>query len=400
MKAGLRFISSKRLSTIRSWYIFILAIIGSWAVCMGDTTLPRPFFVPILPLCCYIINISFVLFLRKKIKTDDLLMIIVPLIGFGLYNLNVYNRESYSPNALYFFNLLIFALTEDSEKERAFVLLRKLFIAASFLGIIAYVSYIGGGRIPYKIEPYYSDASNAYYIDYGFSYIIERLGIIRLCGYVNEPGLFGTLISLILISDRYDLHKIGNIVMFVAALLTVSSAFFIISLLYLFLRYYKNPLTIFSLLLIICLVFYYLFYMGVDNDIINSMIVSRIENGALDARTDEGSEIFNRMKERGLLLWGMGNGYFESHISSGLSYKNILFNFGWIGMLILYLPVLFAAIQKAKKNRLAILLIICFFVSIYQRPYIFNPVYFLVLFGGIQNILISAHTTNKTISIK
>ena len=385
-------VNSKK-AIIRSWYLLFLAVAGSWAMCIGDTTLNRPKFVFIIPYFCYLFNIFFVFFLRKEIRTHDLWMLSIPIIGFLIFNLNVYNRESYSPNALFFFNLLVFALTDDSEKHYGFLLLRKLFVVTSCLGIIAYTSYIIGLGLPYSIVPYYTEADNACYIDYGFSYIVERLNVIRLCGYVNEPGLFGTLIALILISDRYDLQKKGNIIMFVAALLTLSSAFIIISLIYFFIRYMKSVKMILVLFSVIGVLLYYLFVIGIESDSVNAMTVSRIESGLLETRSDDGIEIaYDRLKDRGLLFWGMGNGYFESHFTSGLSYKNVLFNFGWLGMCFLYIPVLCAAFKIAKHNKQAILLILCFFISVYQRPHIFNPIYFLILFGGLQNLLFSAQS--------
>ena len=91
-------------------------------------------------------------------------------------------------------------------------------------------------------------------------------------------------------------------------------------------------------------------------------------------------------------LFGYGNGYLSSiGYSSGAStYKTEIINYGILGFLIIYGLPIFAANKRAQKKRTAFALIICFTISIYQRPFIYSLVYFVVLFGGIEYILYKA----------
>ncbi len=373
---------------IRLIILLYLSITGSWAVCMGDTTLSRPFFAPYIPYIGYAIDLFFIAFLSNRhLKVSDIYLLLVPIIALILFNTNVYNRNTYSPNVLFFLHLIVFSLTVDSVKLQAYKIIRIIFIVASLFGIIAFISYKFNLGLPFSQVPYYDENPNSFYIDYKIAYIVERIGFCRLCGFVNEPGLFATLISLLLISDEFDIKKKGNIILIVAAFLTFSTAFYIITLTYFILKYLNSWKMILLLTLIVSIGVYFLLVVGTDNEIITAMTIAKFEGGLSEARSNIDIEsAMDRLIKSGGIWWGFGNGYVSSHITEGSSYKNIILDYGIMGMLILYIPLLWAALKKSGGNKTALILIACFFLSIFQRPNVFNPIYFLVLFGGMEYI--------------
>lgn len=383
MKSSLSTISKLRVS-----YLVFMAITGCWAICMSDTTLNRPAFLSYLPFILYFFDSLFLIFVvNRHLNYSDVLLIAVPIISFLLYITNVYNYDNYSPNALYFYNLVVFAFTADYEKLKAFKIIRYLFVVSCFGGIIAYISYVFNLGIPYSTVPYYTEET-AIYADFKFAYVMDKFGIVRLCGLMNEPGLLGTLVALLLISDNYNLKKMSNIILFISALLTMSAAFFFLSIVFFVIRFRNSIKGLLLLGLTIGMLMLFIFYFGVNNDTIYALTVEKFGNGVFELRSNSDIDsYYDKLTEEGKLLWGYGNGFTRKHIAEGASWKNVVLDFGYAGMIILYLPLFFTAITKSKHNKSAILLSICFFVSIYQRTNIFNPIYFLLLFGGIQYIL-------------
>lgn len=84
-------------------------------------------------------------------------------------------------------------------------------------------------------------------------------------------------------------------------------------------------------------------------------------------------------------LWGMGRGYCEAMgVLSVSSYKTYLVEYGILGFCLLYIYYIIVACRCAKGNRDALLLVLIFFINIYQRPNVFNMIYYMMLFGGIS----------------
>jgi len=375
----------EKTSSLRIGIIVFLAIIGSWAVCMGDTTLKQPFFVQYLPMLCYILDFIFIIFLRKNVfHNTDVFLVLFPVLCFILHITDVYDRNHYSANALLFLNISLFAFITDRELLKAFNILKVFFVVSCAFGIVAYISYMFHLGLPYTTVPYYTEDS-AVYVDYHFAYIVDKIGIIRLCGLLNEPGFLGTLVSFFLITDGYNLKKISNIIMFTAGLFSLSSAFFIISFVYFVLIYFKSVkgLTI----LLISAVSIRFFLLNTDNEMISAMTISKFSGNLLELRSNEYIErALTRLFETGDFLWGYGNGYKAAHFPEGASIKTSIIDFGLLGTAFLYLPLLLLSSIKAGSIREKRIFVLCFFISILQRYNIFTVIYFLILFGGMVYI--------------
>ena len=83
-------------------------------------------------------------------------------------------------------------------------------------------------------------------------------------------------------------------------------------------------------------------------------------------------------------MWGYGYGYASDLTTMVLSYKSYILNFGLAGFALSFGTLLFAALKDVGKNVPLLLFVICFFISVYQRPNIFCLPYYVILLGGIQ----------------
>ena len=84
-------------------------------------------------------------------------------------------------------------------------------------------------------------------------------------------------------------------------------------------------------------------------------------------------------------LWGYGNGYTSTltYLGGISTYKSYIINFGLFGFGLIFIPPILEAIRQSRMKRTIIIYIICFVLSIYQRPNIYSLSYFAVLYGGI-----------------
>lgn len=260
-------------------------------------------------------------------------------------------------------------------------------------GILAYLSYVLSLSIPYSICDYYSSKQiMAFYVDYGFSIIYQSGLELRLCGLFNEPGFFGTVLALTLIFDDCNFRKIGNIILFIAGVLTFSMAFYVLLGLSIMLKAFKNIGTV---VIFICA--FALFLNVIQNTQFEDPQIQHLVDRfkfddsagemAGDNRTDENFEhAYQRMINDGNLLFGEGMYSKEGTNFTSLSYKTLIYKHGLIGFIIIVGSMFVAAYPLAKHNRNAMIYLLCFFISIYQRPNVYNMTYFCLLFAGLLYI--------------
>ena len=125
----------------------------------------------------------------------------------------------------------------------------------------------------------------------------------------------------------------------------------------------------------------------------------KIENGNLIGNNRVNLELENQLEimfHTGVdWLFGYGGGYCKAFGIKAVSYKIYLLEYGMIGMLIIYGLPLISAFFMSKGNRYAVVAIIIFFVSVYQRPHIYTLPFFVSLFGGIEYICLNQIYKNK-----
>ena len=106
-----------------------------------------------------------------------------------------------------------------------------------------------------------------------------------------------------------------------------------------------------------------------------------------DNRTDENFEYaYQRMIDNGNLLLGEGMYSKQGNNFTSLSYKTLIYKHGLIGFIVIVSGMFAVAYPIAKRNRNALIFLLCYFISIYQRPNVYNMTYFCLLFAGLLYI--------------
>ena len=245
---------------------------------------------------------------------------------------------------------------------------------------------------PFLISEYYTDESFASYASYYVSNILvlslNNYDFSRLCGLYNEPGLLGTVCALLLSADSFK-HKRASIVLLIAGILTFSAAFWLLLVLFFAMRtlFYGSIRTkIVSACFL--LVFFYLVNQSYDNVILENFFNRfRLEDGKLngDDRMNSSLQMYwnATLKDTHKLLWGYGS-YIKVEGSSSI--VSLIVKHGIIGTIAFMLPLLIASFKQTNKSIEALIYVLMFMISIYQRPQVFNAMYFVMLIGGIEYI--------------
>lgn len=271
------------------------------------------------------------------------------------------------------------------KKFRCFV------IIMCVLGILCYWSFLFDLGLPYSIVEFYDVDNGAVYLNYHISYIYSQVSTmsLRLCGLFNEPGYLGTVTAMVLIIERMNLRHWGNIIIFIAASLTFSFAFWVLIVIYLVIVNYRKIWVTLGTIFFLIMAFVILQNVTFENESINKLVERfSFEDGKFkgDNRTsNEFDQYFDEFQKSGDLILGLGpDAKSKYQITGAGGYKPYIFNYGYVGFILLWGISIILAIRYARGCRECWVLIFLFFLSTYQRADFVNPVYLCLLFGGID----------------
>lgn len=369
----------------------IFAILSCIAIGFGDTTLVPSTVPTLVAWIRYVIALLAIFCIMKKVPDFSQIMryrIIVVLIVSILTIFHVYKGGVDFLTIVGTIPLMVFSLVSDKIYLESFRLFRKVMILISVIAIIIYIDFTFFHILPSKTVPFYG--SEGYYVNYYLSYISLGNDGIRSCGFFNEPGYFGTILALLLLTDKINLRDKGNLFMIIAGITTWSMAFWALLFIGVFLYTLKNWKSRLLALGMIFTFFVVVNSVKFSDPAINSLVerfqydYSKGSFKGDNRTTDDFNMFFQKFQDSGDVLLGNGTGYYASqkfeHVAS---YKTSILDWGYVGFFFTYVLLILLAFKAALNNRTAIVFVFCFAISIYQRPNIFAMVYILTLFGGI-----------------
>lgn len=362
----------------------IITIFASLGMMHGDSTLSTPFERRLLSIPNYLCTffIMYKLYKGNRVYAHSFRMLFCVLIWWMLYSFHSLNDGLLSP--FYLVILTLFCFSPSNTWLFSLLYFRYYLIITSILGIIAYLSIILSISLPYEIIPYYSTFFEAYYLNFKFTYILMVGVSLRLCGLFNEPGAFATCIVLCLIADNYNLKKKSNLILFVAALFTLSLAFFLISFIFLLLYYARSRKII--LFPFIAIIIYILLYLLSQRFEMIDFFFNRLnyEESSFSRVTNDFQILYDRMFSLGDQWFGYGAGYSSKRDLDSSGYKPIILEHGLIGYSAIMVSFALACILNVKKNYYIYPLLICFAAVLYKAGYPYHMEYLVIVFGGIE----------------
>lgn len=347
---------------------------------------------------CALAGIAYVCLIRGRgIKKDTLALAILPLSYMFMLMINTYGGYN-GDWIVSFLTCFSFCIFDKELKTKTFYIFFQIIIYVCIIAVILQLCYITQSLVEFEHVYYYSDNAimlNKYYAKFFIFAIYEgvpgAISLPRACGIFNEPGGFGTVIGLLFAATFSYSKWWEKLILFFAGFLTFSFAFYILIFSYLALRMIvkncKYILGIIPLVVFVLVLPYIDFHSEQINHIAKRFLLT--PTGFLgDNRTTEAFDwVYKEFLQSNRILFGMGYGYNPSGTGTS-SYKKYILYFGIIGFMLLIGLWTYFSIKNTHKNRDAIILIVLFMASLYQRPNAVNsPMGYILLFGGIEAII-------------
>lgn len=327
------------------------------------------------------------LFYRLKIKKKEIMLLLLPVSYRMMQVFHAY--QGYQGNGnLGLLTAAIFVLLPSDVKKKIFHIFYRIILSTNIVSVLLWICFFIGFQVYFHREVYYVASWNNYYYRWFIFAILEEGSFFRLCGIFNEPGVLGTLCALLFICTSKKAKLWEKIDLLLTGALTFSLAFYL--LIFLYFAIYICQKRLVNMVYIIGFMALFLTLPKIDfhNEQLNA-VAARLEiteNGlAGDNRT---SAIFDAEYEDFIHtsdVW-LGKGAGFSFGGSNSSWKShYLVPYGIVGTIFLLGMWGCAALFYAEGNKDALIFILLFFISLYQRPApIENILGYVLIMGGIE----------------
>lgn len=372
---------------------FVPTVISTLAIFQGDTTLAPPIVEKTLSLVNWGCFLALLLFCNFK-KIWNPIVIVLALMVFLMRSIHVAPGNEVRLSGVLM--LLLMIVFSTFKREEIHVLLgwfRKYLVAMSVVGIIISLDFLVGLGLPHETVEYYGLNQAVFYENYHFSYLFVDGDGIRLCGLFNEPGYMGTISALILIVEELNLKRIGNIVIFIAGCFTLSLAFFFLIVVGAFAKAVSDRKAMLKLLSVLCVLIIGIMIFD-NNNVVKDFLGEQLEYdkkerkiGGHSREDDSFIKVLNEFNESGPWLLGYGTGYCQKKgVIRTASIRVTFVEWGYLGSAMVYGLLLMAGLIDSKKNKNALIFLMCFMLSIIQRPFVWSTAYFVIFWGGIYHL--------------
>lgn len=372
-----------------------ILFLNSWALNMKGNTIGTEFERNCINYIMWLFFLMLVLFwpLKKRISILEMTMALSCVVHRLFYYFYPYNGDGILGLSAIAFCVL-YCFFDDERRASVFRCFKYILVAESAIGIICFASYLLQLGIPYTLA---YRADGVFYVNYHLCYLMSTYDVvIRFCGLFDEPGFFGTFAAFFLCADGLNFKKKENVILLIGGLLSLSLAFVLMLILYYIMKnVYKWKKWIYIVVVGISFLFL-LPNLQTENPYLDTLVERMtIDDEGLKGDNRTG-RLFQAVWERAInddmIYSGYGAGYAEyfgtSETEGIASIKSYVVNFGIIGTLIIFIPVFITAIRQSfiLKNNDIILYTLITYISLYQRPCLFVPAYFIVFLCGISYI--------------
>lgn len=336
---------------------------------------------------------------KIKIKKYDLFFSFYFFI-LSLYLCVEYENKTISIGGLVLaFLVVIYLLMDINNKISIYKTYSYIFAFSIAIGLLPYILTLFNFNLYYDIlipNHIIKEASGLYYRKIWGTIILFTPPMLRFSAMYDEPGVIGTMCALFLAVDSFKLkNNYKNIIFFIGGVLSFSNSFFIMSSFWYLSRLitsadYKK---IFLLLIFIVMILNLHKIQTSFAPLDRVFSSTRVVNGRLlaDNRLPTNTNTHSIWKDfyesqPHEIFFGKGRGWANNNpnLTGGWSYDFLILDHGVLGFLniLLWLVSYVLYINRKHKNIYVYLLSIIFVLSIYQRPYVMNIQYLIILIGG------------------
>ncbi|MFV0248996.1 MAG: hypothetical protein ACK5H1_08570 [Tenacibaculum sp.] len=279
--------------------------------------------------------------------------------------------------------IFLHPLLTEKEKNKALKIVTKILSFIIIVSLIPWIIHTFIYKLPMiggYIEYYDTKGMNSVIENYILFIQVEHDFLIRFYSVFDEPGTLGTLSAFVLFGNNYNFKNKNNIIILLGTLPTFSIAFYILFILGLFIYSFNRLKRIIIAVLstvTLSIIFYFLFN---ETETFKVSVIEKIQNiGASIQNRDSYylDSYYDFFINTPQALFGKGRSFLlsEAPIFTGQSYKFFIIEFGFVGLLLVFMVYL--NLTK-KKGIVHIGCLVLFFASFIQRPFILQPWQFLL----------------------
>lgn len=329
--------------------------------------------------------------LRQISKTD--FHIIISFIFVILWSFLSRGLSQFGLDFLRYFPILLFCLLPRSINRGIYDFINKsfqIFLVGSFivylLVSVFQIDLPNFGLLNSGSDRHTSFVNYLLYIEpqYDYLQIIPRFNACFL-----EPGHLGMICAFMLISNRFNFSKLGNIIYLISLIFSLSLAGYLLCIIGFILLYFNRlKYVILFVLLSSITVIISITYNDGDN-IFNNLIVERLQfdDDAIERNTrtsDEFNMYFSSYMDTKDYWFGISNNTFrqlQAYNINGAGYKIYIMNYGIIGVILLafFYYSISLKVKDKKYSKVFLIILICAFI---QRAYPWWFSWILPLYGS------------------
>ncbi len=334
----------------------------------------------------------FVYKMRYSLSVEKIIIIFSIIIFFLYMGLNYYERTSITVRTtIAMIKLLMIFFLSDKELLKVLDILTKIFALSLLPCIVIYLLTSFGVEIPYRIIEPTADGQLylTYYDYYGCLIINEDDKYWRLCGLFNEPGVLGTIGGWLLCKEGYQIKKWYNAVIFIAGIMSFSTAFIIITILYFIMKLLilnpniKKISIVFIVSVLVAVLDGVLCQISIEYmQFFHNKIIRLIFEGKSNRNRVDFDLAIKNLWNGFKWIFGNGGGA-EDEMFGVLSIKGFFYDYGLMGLIIfgIMLMAIYLSIKPRKDESVCLFFI--YIISLYQRPYTTSFFAILILYSGL-----------------
>lgn len=358
-------------------------------------------------LCFFAFLLS--IFKVKNVLKDELLYVYL-FIGTSFYLCLDYETKTVSLGGMALsFLVVVFLLMGEKEKIRVYKIYSWIFALSLLIGIIPYILTIMKVNLPYDIivpDHVMKVAGGLYYKKIFGTVILNTPPMFRYSAMFDEPGVVGTISALFLVAERYNMRLKKNWILLIGGGLSFSTAFYAMSIIWILavlirkINYKRISILVIGVLIVIQSQYLHTPFEPLNRVLASTKVVDGnflgntryTENFADVQQTFYDGDISH-------ILFGKGRGWANSNpsLAGSWTYKFLLFDHGIVGFLLIisWLVAYVYHINRRYKCADVYILLFVFMLSIYQRPYVMNIQFLVILIGGALNSIVNQKTNDN-----
>lgn len=279
---------------------------------------------------------------------------------------------------------LLVSLFIASKRFLFFVFKRLWIIYSSFmaLSLLTYILLLIGVNVPGVFMPPLNELKEEFYVAYPFLVVMNDDITYNFCAFLDEPGAVGTMSFFFLFIEKCDFKKVGNWIILVSGILSMSLFFYGALAIYLIYLATLKSLKINRVLILLLIVFGGV--LVVTNETVNEKIMQRLSvedksDDRLFAGDDRASselkEYVSSVRWSNEYFFGTNSQSVREMAQGSASIQNVIVRWGLVVLLLYLLFYMFYGIHYIKQRSGVMVFMAFLLLTLYNRPYIFNQVF-------------------------